>query len=146
MPKTNWLPEGNSVVSPYILAKDIKSVLAFAREAFGAVDSYPPMEAPDGSIGHAQLTIGDSCVMFGDAKEAWPAMPCMIHVYVENADALYAKALKAGATSLQEPTNQFYGDRSAGVRDLEGNMWWIATHIEDVAHDEIARRAAAQGK
>jgi uncharacterized glyoxalase superfamily protein PhnB len=70
-------------------------------------------------------------------------MPAMVHVYVEDVDAAYRRALDAGAEPLREPADQFYGDRSAGVRDAGGNLWWIATHVEDVSAEEIERRAAA---
>ena len=146
MPTTNWLPEGNSVVSPYIIAPDIKAILAFVKEVFGAVDSFPPHTKPDGSIGHAQVKIGDTCIMMGEAQDGFAAMPCMIHIYVDDIDAAYERALKAGATTITEPAVQFYGDRSAGVRGPAGNMWWIATHVEDIDHDELVRRSAAQGK
>ena len=74
------------------------------------------MDAPDGSVGHAELAIGDSVVMVAAASERWPATPGNIHLYVDDRDATYAKALAAGATSIQEPSDQFYGDRSSGSR------------------------------
>jgi hypothetical protein len=67
----------------------------------------------------------------------------MVHLYLPDVDAAYRAALDAGAESLMEPTDFFYGDRGAGVKDAAGNIWWISTHIEDVPHDEIARRAEA---
>jgi PhnB protein len=70
----------------------------------------------------------------------------MVHLYVDDADAMYKRALEVGATSVREPTDQFYGDRTAGVKDPAGNQWWIATHKEDVAPDELARRAEAAMK
>jgi PhnB protein len=70
-------------------------------------------------------------------------MPAMIHLYVEDCDETYERALAAGATSEREPTDQFYGDRSAGVRDSAGNLWWIATHVEDVSEEEMAKRMEA---
>ena len=80
------------------------------------------MEQPNGSIGHAELVIGDSVVMVGSAGPENPAMPAMIHLYVDDCDATYERALAAGGTSVREPENQFYGDRSAGVRDSTGNL------------------------
>jgi PhnB protein len=79
--------------------------------------------------------------MLGEANEQWSPMPGTIHLYVEDCDAAYRRALDAGASSLQEPADQFYGDRMAGVRDPVGNMWWIATHVEDVSEEEMAKRA-----
>ena len=82
--------------------------------------------------------------MLSDANSEFPALPAMINVYTEDVDAAYKRALKAGATSLREPSNQFYGDRSAGVKDVHGNQWWIATHVEDVPQEELERRMKAR--
>jgi len=142
MASTHWLPEGNSVVSPYLIAHDVAGIIAFAKETFGATESFPPHMRPDGTIGHAQIKIGDSCIMLGEAQDEFPAMPCMIHVYIEDIDEAYDRALKAGATTVMEPSNQFYGDRSAGVKDKSGNLWWMAKRVEDVPHDELNRRMA----
>jgi PhnB protein len=99
---------------------------------------------------HAQLKIGDSMVMIADSSEHARAMPVMLYLYVPNADASYQQALKAGATSIMEPADQFYGDRSGGVKDAAGNSWFFGTHIEDVAPAEMKKRAEAffkqQGK
>jgi PhnB protein len=99
------------------------------------------MPMPDGSIMHAEVKIGDSMVMMGEASEKWKAMPCAIYLYVNDADAAYKRALKAGATSTMEPSDQFYGDRQSGVKDPSDNTWWIATHKEDVSSDELKKRA-----
>ena len=80
----------------------------------------------------------------GEASGEWKPMPSTLYLYVPDADATYQRALEAGATSVQEPEDQFYGDRHGGVKDPSGNLWWVATHIEDVSSEEIARRAAAQ--
>jgi PhnB protein len=93
---------------------------------------------------HAEFTIGDSVVMVGEANDEHPPMPAMLHLYVEECDAAYQQAMSAGATSIQEPRTQFYGDRMAGVRDSQGNQWWLATHVEDVSPEELQRRAAQQ--
>ena len=135
----NPIPEGYRTVTPYLVVEGAATVLDFVKQAFGAEEKFR-MEAPDGKIGHAEAQIGDSMVMLGDAGEEHPAMPAMIHLYVEDCDATYERALAAGGTSEREPTDQFYGDRSAGVRDSTGNLWWIATHVEDVPEDELARR------
>ena len=90
---------------------------------------------------HAEAQIGDSVVMIAEATEKWPAMPACIHLYVEDCDAIYQRAVDAGAEVVQELANQFYGDRSGGVRDPGGNLWWITSHVEDVDLEEITRRA-----
>jgi len=104
------------------------------------------MAGPDGSIRHAEARIGDSMVMIGQAGGEWKPKPNTVHVYVPDVDATYKKALAAGATSTREPVTQFYGDRSAGVEDAQGNSWWIATHVEDVSPEEMEKRMAAQAK
>jgi PhnB protein len=136
------IPEGHNRVSPYLLVASAARVIELAKRAFGAAVLHCTSR-PDGLIGHAEVKIGDSVVMISDATAEYPAMPAMVHVYVEDVDAAYRRALDAGAESLREPADQFYGDRSAGVRDAGGNLWWIATHVEDVSAEEIERRAAA---
>ena len=135
----NPIPEGYRTVTPYLVVDGATNVLDFVKQAFGAEEKFR-MDAPDGKIGHAEVQIGDSIVMMGDAGAENPAMPAMIHLYVDDCDATYERALAAGATSEREPTDQFYGDRSAGVRDSAGNLWWIATHVEDVPEEEMAKR------
>ncbi len=135
----NPIPDGYRTVTPYLVVEGAATVLEFVKQAFGAEEVFR-MEGPNGKIGHAEAKIGDSIVMMGDAGEENPAMPAMIHLYVDDCDATYERALTAGGTSVREPENQFYGDRSAGVRDSTGNLWWIATHVEDVSEDEMAKR------
>ena len=135
----NPIPEGYHTVTPYLVVEGAATVLDFVKEAFGAEETFR-MDMPGGKIGHAEAKIGDSIVMMGDAGEENPAMPAMIHLYVDDCDATYERALAAGGTTVREPENQFYGDRSAGVRDSTGNLWWIATHVEDVPEEELAKR------
>jgi PhnB protein len=133
-------PNGYHSITPYLVVDGAASVIDFAKQAFDAQEVMR-MSAPGGRVGHAELRIGDSLVMLGDAHGEHKAMPAMLHVYVDDADAIYQRALAAGATSVQPPTDQFYGDRSGGVKDPAGNLWWIATHVEDVPPDELKRRA-----
>ena len=135
----NPVPEGYRTVTPYLVVDGATNVLDFVKQAFGAEEKFR-MDGPDGKVGHAEVQIGDSIVMVGDAGAENPAMPAMIHLYVDDCDATYERALAAGAKSEREPTDQFYGDRSAGVRDSAGNLWWIATHVEDVPEEEMAKR------
>jgi uncharacterized glyoxalase superfamily protein PhnB len=99
---------------------------------------------PNGRIVHASVRIGDSIIMLGDAPEASKARPTNLTVYLDDVDAAYQRALDAGAKSLREPMDAFYGDRVAGVEDSAGNNWWITAHIEDVSPEELKRRMAAQ--
>lgn len=136
------IPEGYQQVVPYLLVEDVSRLRDFLQAAFNAtVHEQTPGE--DGAIKHADVIIGDSHVMMGQARAPeYPAMPCMLYLYVEDTDATYRQALAAGATSVQEPQNMFYGDRNAGVKDAFGNQWWIGTHVEDVSPEEMARRAS----
>lgn len=135
------IPPGFHTVTPYLLSQDAGKLLEFIVQAFGA-EVLERMELPDGTVNHAQARVGDSVVMMGTAGGEHPAMPTMLYLYVEDCVAWYQSALAAGATSVQEPRNEFYGDRVAAVEDPLGNSWWIATHVEDLDSEEIARRAA----
>ena len=136
----NPIPPGYHNVTPYLIVEGAARVIDFAKQAFGA-EEIMRMDGKDGAIGHAEFKIGDSRVMVADSSDRWPSMPVSLHLYVEDCDSLYARAMEAGGTSLREPVDEFYGDRSAGVKDPAGNLWWLATHVEDVPEDEMARRA-----
>lgn len=141
----NPIPDGYHTVVPYFFAPDVAELLDFVTRAFAAVETEKMM-APDGSIMHAEFQIGDSRIMVGGARDEWPAMPMSIYLYVPNVDELYHRALEAGAESVEALRDEFYGDRVGGVRDAHGNLWWIATHIEDVEPEEMARRMEALGR
>ena len=138
------IPDGYHTVTPYLIVKDPQVLIPFLEKAFGA-RLLSRHDGPDGRMMHAALQIGDSRVMMGQAAEQWPPMPCMLHLYVEDVDGLYRRAMEAGAESLREPVDEFYGDRAGGVADPAGNQWWIATHVEDVSPEEMKRRQTAQG-
>jgi uncharacterized glyoxalase superfamily protein PhnB len=140
------VPEGYHTVTPYLVVKGADKVVEFLKKAFGAEQSFEPMLRPDGKIMHTDLKIGDSHVMIGEASEQHPAMPCMVHLYVPNVDAVYQRAVAAGGVSSLEPVDQFYGDRCGSVKDPSGNHWYIATHKEDVAMPELRKRAEAMFK
>lgn len=135
------IPEDYHVVTPYLVVEGAEKLINFMKQAFGAKETER-MSMPDGSIGHAEVRIGDSVIMLGDARgDTWKAMPSSIYLYVTDCDAVYKQALEAGATSLMEPKDQFYGDRSGGVKDPVGNHWFIATHKEELTKDELDKRA-----
>ena len=140
------VPEGYHTATPYLVVKGADKTIEFLKKAFGAEQAFEPMTRPDGKIMHADLKIGDSHVMLGEASDQHPAMPAMIHLYVPNVDAVYQMAMKAGGSSVMEPTDQFYGDRGAGVKDHSGCAWYIATHKEDVSMAELKKRAAEMQK
>ena len=104
------------------------------------------MRGPDGNIMHAEARIGDSIVMIGQGGPQMSARPATVYVYVPDVDLVYRAAKDAGAKSVREPADQFYGDRNACVEDACGNHWYIATHIEDVSNEEVERRMAAMKK
>jgi uncharacterized glyoxalase superfamily protein PhnB len=98
------------------------------------------MDGPNGVVMHAQVRIRGSAVMMGEASEQWKSMPGQIYMYVEDMDDLYKSAMAAGGVSVREPRDEFYGDRVGAVKDPSGNIWWIATHKEDVPDEEMMRR------
>ncbi len=134
------IPDGYNTVTPYLTVDDPGAVIEFLKQAFGAQETFA-MRDDKGNVGHAEVKVGTSMVMLGAAHDQWKTRPGNFYVYVEDCDAVYKKALAAGATSLGAPADQFYGDRHGGVTDSQGNNWWIATHVEDVSSEELERRA-----
>ncbi len=145
MTSKTYKPEGYQSVIPYLHVNGAAKMIIFMKEVFDAkeIAVYP---RPDGTIGHAALRIGDSVVELADGGQEWPAMPCALQIYVPDTDAAYHRALKAGAISLQEPADQFYGDRVASVKDFCGNNWYIATQMEVVSKAEVDKRLAAMSQ
>jgi PhnB protein len=150
--KLKPIPEGKCAAIPYLVVSNAAEMIDFYRKAFGAVETMR-LQQPDGRIGHAEITIDGVCIMLADE---FPEMgfrspkslggersPVSIHLYVENADEAYKKSLAAGATSLREPEDQFYGERKAQVRDSSGHCWDISMQIEDVSPDEVQKRFKA---
>ena len=137
------IPEGHPRVSPYLIVHRAARLLDFMTAVFAA-QVLTRHTTPDGDVMHAEARIGDSVVMIGGAGEKWPPIPAALHIYVEDVDALHRRAVEWGATSVSGPADQFYGDRSATVKDDSGTTWFISTHVEDVSEDEMARRMAAR--
>lgn len=136
------IPEGFHSVTPYLVVKGAAELLDFLQQAFDGKETER-MEGPNGTIGHAEVRIGDSPVMLAEASGRWKPTTSAIYLYVNDTDATYKRALESGATSVMEPANQFYGDRNAGIQDPAGNFWWIATRVEEVAPEEMKKRAEA---
>jgi PhnB protein len=130
--KGESVPEGLRSVTPYLAMEKAAAFIRFLKEAFGAEEKLV-VPTPDGGIAHAKIAIGDSILEMSDAHAPYLPMPCAIHLYVPDTDAIYEQALRAGAKSLMPPADQPYGDRSAGVTDPFGNQWFLATHMKDVA-------------
>jgi len=123
--------EGFHTVTPYLMVREAAKLIDFVKEAFAATELFRGTGSAGGI--HAEVRIGDSMVMIGGAG-TWSGepIPAAIYLYMDDVDAVYKRALQAGAASLSEPADQPYGDRIAGVKDPFGNVWYIATHIEDV--------------
>jgi uncharacterized glyoxalase superfamily protein PhnB len=127
------VPEGLRTLTPTLHVKGTDRLIDFVKQAFAAQELDRTL-APDGIVVHAQLKLGDSVLELGEARGFLSPMPCAIHYYVEDTDAVYASALRAGATSLGEPSERAYGDRAAEVADPFGNYWFIATQVKDVRY------------
>jgi PhnB protein len=143
--KVKPIPDGYHSVTPVLMVNDAAKLIDFLQEAFGAREKERFTD-PSGKIVHAEVTLGDSIVQLSDAIGEWKPVQVPLLLYVTDTDAACRRALKAGATSLREPRDAFYGDRTAGVKDAFGNSWWIATHQEDVSREELERRAEAERK
>jgi PhnB protein len=129
------IPEGYHTITPRMFVADAEAMVEFLKVAFGA------RERPRvGKGSPAEMVIGDSIVIVSGAASGRAANPSFLYLYVPDADGVYRDAIKAGAKSLEEPRDMHYGDRRAMVEDPQGNTWQIATHIEDVSPEEIARR------
>jgi PhnB protein len=134
------IPEGFHTVTPYLVANHAEMLIDFLEEAFDGKVKFMA-KGDDGRVMHATVKIGDAIIMVSDTMEGMSPEPAMLFLYVEDIDTVYKQALAAKAISVREPKDEFYGDRSACVRDAWDNKWWIATHIEDVEADELKRRA-----
>ena len=136
------VPKGFHTVTPFLVVKDAVKLLDFIKKAFGG-ETISLLKHQGGKVMHASARIGDSIILATDANDNVPEMNSMLYLYVDDVDSVYEQAIRAGGQSLREPTNEFYGDRSAGVKDAWNNQWWIATHIEELDEEEIKRRAEA---
>ena len=151
--KVDHIPAGFHTATPYLIAKDAAAAIEFYKKAFGATE-IERITDEAGAIRHGEFRIGDSPFMITDEHPDFPAWqspvsrggsPVHIYLYVEDADSMFKQAISYGATELLPIQDQFYGDRIGALTDPFGHIWYVATHIEDVAPDEIMRRAA-QGK
>ena len=124
----SYKPAGHTSVAPYLLVKSAAATIDFLARVFDATELMR-MAAPDGRVMHAEVRIDDTVVMMGEASEGWPPSPAMVHVYVADADETYRRALAAGATSVQAPTQKGDADKRGGVKDSDGISWWMATRM-----------------
>ncbi|ASQ45801.1 VOC family protein [Legionella clemsonensis] len=150
---TTYKPDDYATITPYLIVNNATKAIEFYKTVFGATVAMC-METPDKKIGHAELTIGDSKFMLADAcpemnaksPEAFGGSPVGLHLYVKDVDAVAELAVKHGAKLVRKVENQFYGDRSGCLEDPFGHSWYIATHVEDVSEEELARRMQAMYK
>ena len=152
MAKVKPIPDGYPQVTPYLSIDGAAAAIDFYGEVLGTKERMR-MPGPDGKIGHAELQLGDSVIMLSDeapemdirGPKSVGGTPVTLSVYVEDVDDVFARAVKAGAKALRPVEDQFYGDRSGQFEDPFGHRWNVASHVEDVSPDEMAKRAAAMG-
>jgi PhnB protein len=146
------IPDGYPQVTPYLSVDDGNAAIEFYKTVLGATERVR-MAGPDGKVGHAELQIGDSLLMLADevpemgnpSPKSVGGTPVTISMYVDDVDAVFDRAVQAGAKPLRPVENQFYGDRAGQFEDPFGHRWSVATHVEDVPPDEMQRRAEAMG-
>lgn len=122
------IPKGHQGVMPYLMLEDSAKFLEFAEKVFDAETTYKAV-GEDGALGHCEINISGSTIMFSNSRDQWKPATANMFVYVENADETYNKALEEGATTVMPPADQDYG-RSCGVNDPCGNVWWITSVIK----------------
>jgi PhnB protein len=140
----SWLPDGFHTITPNIIAEDAEQAVNFLKRAFGAIESYR-LTLADGKITHCELRIGDSVINLGTAMEGWPAHGLIAQIFVEAPDALFERAVQAGATVIMPMTDMFFGIREGRVSDPFGSVWTIATRKERLTPEEMQRRLRAAG-
>jgi PhnB protein len=137
----DYKPAEYHTVTPYLVVDGAERLITFIVDVLNGIEMIR-MPGPDGRIAHAEMRVGDSRVMLAGAPDPGAVTSAMLHLYVPDSDATYRRAIDAGATSLREPQDEFYGDRMSGVQDPTGTKWYFATHVEDVSEEDMARRAA----
>lgn len=133
---SSHIPEGYHSVTPYIMSTNAQATIDFLKQTFDATEKEI-IRTEDGKVGHGEIRIGDSIIMISDSSDQHPFNPSMLYVYVPNVDETYKRGITAGGQSLREPTDEFYGDRSAGMKDASGNQWWMATHQKTVSNEKM---------
>lgn len=138
------IPPQYGSITPYLVIPQCAEAISFYERAFGAVEVMR-MPMPDGGVGHAELKIGDSIVMLASGSGDWPPTSSLICLYVEDCDAVFERAVEAGATVLEAVQDKFYGDRAGSVQDPFGQRWSIMTHKEDLTPEQMQQRLVALG-
>jgi PhnB protein len=140
----SWIPQGFSTVTPNIVVDNAEEAIAFLKRALGAIERYR-LTTSTGKVAHCELLFGDSVVNVGESMDGFPAHPLMAQLYVEDSDALFQRAVAAGASVMMPMTDMFFGSREGRIADPFGNTWTIATLREAVSPDEMQRRMTAAG-
>jgi uncharacterized glyoxalase superfamily protein PhnB len=123
-----YKPDGYTSVAPYLIVDGAAATMTFLADAFGATE-LRRFAGPSGRLMHAEVRIDDTVIMLADGAEGWPPVPAHVHIYVDDVDAAYKRALAAGAVSVQEPVKKGDEDKRGGVKDAGGTTWWVATRI-----------------
>jgi PhnB protein len=149
MSKIKYIPKGYHSVTPYLVIKGAAEAIEYYKKVFGATETVR-MPGPNGTVGHAELKIGNSHIMLADENPGMGqghasattigASPVSLYVYIKDVDKVFERAVAEGATVLKPVQDQFYGDRSGFLRDPFGHLWGIATHVEDVSPEEMKER------
>jgi PhnB protein len=153
--KVNPVPKGASPLAPYLSVSNASEMIDFYQRALGATETYRLL-MPDGRIGHAEIRIGEATIMLADEfpemgllspkSQGITRSPVAIHLYVDDVDAVYERAIAAGAVSVKAPETEFFGERNAHLTDPSGHLWFISSQIENVAPEEMQRRLDAAMK
>lgn len=135
------VPARYARVNPWVISSDTDAEIAFLTASFGAVETPASrLHLPDGRIGHVEVELGDAVLMLFDSSPDWAPTPAHLRVYVGNVDEVFQRALEAGARAVTQPTDLPFGERVARVRDVQGHLWWIHQHLEDVTPEQVAVR------
>jgi uncharacterized glyoxalase superfamily protein PhnB len=136
------IPEGCHSVSPWIVNRGVGELIDFMKAAFGAEERGRVMMGD--TIAHAEVKVGDSTILLFDSQPDWPEIPALLRLYVEDGDAVFERALAAGAKVVTEMAELSFGDRVGRLRDPKGNLWWIQTHVKDVTPEQLEHPTHAQ--
>lgn len=149
MSKVSYIPQGYNSVTPYLVIKGAARAIEYYKKVFGATETVR-MDSPDGKVGHAELKIGNSHIMLADENPSMGqgyssaasigASPVSLYLYIPDVDLVIDRAVAEGAKLLRPVADQFYGDRSGFIQDPFGHLWGVATHVEDVAPEELRER------
>ena len=136
--KIDPVPGGYPQVIPFLIVKGAPGLIDFLEKVFGAEET-DRVTMPDGRVAHSEVKIGESMIMISETSEEYPPNPTMIHIYIDDVDGVYKRAMEAGAESVMAPEDRFYGDRACMVKDATGNSWGIGTRIREIPPEEIEK-------